>query len=55
MDGYKLDRHLVSILGRQAARLLEPDLGYHAGLNIADLHDACVLDVDLSHDQVVDG
>lgn len=45
----------MSVLGREAARLLELDLGHHAGLHIADLHDAGVLYVDLAHDQVVDG
>ena len=51
---YKLGAHLVSILGGQAARLLELDLGHHAGLHVVDLHDPCVLNVDLAHDQVVD-
>ena len=45
----------MSILGGQTAGLLELDPGNHAGLHIADLHDPCVLNVDLAHDQVVDG
>lgn len=45
----------MSILGGQTARLLELDFGHHAGLHIGDLHDPCVLNVELAHDQVVDG
>ncbi len=47
--------YLVSILGGESARLLEPDLGDHGGLQVGDAHDACVLNVNLAHDQVVDG
>lgn len=45
----------MSILGGESARFLELDLGNHGGLQIGDAHDACVLNVDLAHDQVVDG
>ncbi len=47
--------YLVSILGGEATGLLELDLGNHGGLQVGDAHDACVLNVDLAHDQVVDG
>ena len=45
----------MGILGGESAGLFELDFGHHAGLQISDLHDACVLNVDLAHDQVVDG
>ena len=45
----------MSVLGGQPASLFELDLGHHAGLQVGDLHDACVLNVDLAHDQVIDG
>ena len=47
--------HLVSVFRGESARLLELDLGNHAGLEVGDLHDACVLYVYFAHDQVVDG
>ena len=47
--------YLVSIFGRKSARLLELDFGNQCGLQVGDAHDACVLNVDLAHDQVVDG
>ena len=47
--------YLMSILRGQATRLLELDFGHEAGLQVGDLHDASVLNVDLAHDQVVDG
>lgn len=45
----------MSVFGRKSARLLELDLGNQGGLQVGDAHDACVLNVDLAHDQVVDG
>ena len=47
--------YLVGVFGRESARLLELDLGNQGGLQVGDAHDACVLNVDLAHDQVVDG
>ncbi len=47
--------YLVSILGGESARLLELDLSNQGGLQVGDAHDAGVLNVDLAHDQVVDG
>ena len=47
--------YLMGVLGGQSTRLLELDLGHHAGLQVVDAHDASVLYVYLPHDQVVDG
>lgn len=45
----------MGILGGEPAGLLELDLGHQVGLRVVDAHDACVLDIYLPHDQVVDG
>ena len=46
---------LMGVLGGEPARLLELDLGHHAGLQVGDAHDPSVLNVHLAHDQIVDG